>query len=193
MTERTAPKPKLVPFPRPATNVIRDERILAHLPLVDPIARNIVRNLPPSFELDDLRSAGYLGLLHAAERFDASRGVLFSTYARYRVRGAMRDLVKKQRRAAMREPFLEDVAEQAVAETLTQGILKKQRRRQLARAASGLTPRERDVIHLVFVAGETGAQIAELLGINPSRVSELKHRGLRRMRSELDLRGERAA
>jgi RNA polymerase sigma factor for flagellar operon FliA len=47
--------------------------------------------VPPSVSLDDLTSAGILGLLDAIDRFDPSREVQFKTYAEFRIRGAMLD------------------------------------------------------------------------------------------------------
>jgi RNA polymerase sigma factor for flagellar operon FliA len=39
-------------------------------------------------------SSGAIGLLEAFDRFDASRGIQFSTYAEYRIRGAMYDTLR---------------------------------------------------------------------------------------------------
>jgi RNA polymerase sigma factor for flagellar operon FliA len=47
--------------------------------------------LPPSVERDDLYGAGVLGLIDAVERFDATRGIAFTTFAEMRVRGAILD------------------------------------------------------------------------------------------------------
>ena len=42
-------------------------------------------------DVDDLVSAGRMGLLEAARRYEPNTGHAFSTYARYRIEGAMRD------------------------------------------------------------------------------------------------------
>jgi RNA polymerase sigma factor for flagellar operon FliA len=63
--------------------------------LVDLIARQLIRELGRSAEIDDLRSMGHQGLLEAARRFDEGRGVTFRRFANYRVRGAMLDGVRK--------------------------------------------------------------------------------------------------
>ena len=47
--------------------------------------------MPPNVEFDDLKSAGIVGLLDAAQRFDASRGGSFRAYADLRIRGAIMD------------------------------------------------------------------------------------------------------
>jgi RNA polymerase sigma factor for flagellar operon FliA len=44
---------------------------------------------------DDMKSAGMLGLLDAANKFDASKNILFKTFAEYRIRGAILDEMRK--------------------------------------------------------------------------------------------------
>jgi len=61
------------------------------LPKVKYIADRIAAKLPPSVERDDLYGAGVVGLIDAVERFDASRGIAFTTFAEMRVRGAILD------------------------------------------------------------------------------------------------------
>lgn len=62
-----------------------------YIPLVRHEALKLQVRLPASVELDDLVQAGGIGLLDALERFDASQGTAFTTYAVQRVRGAMLD------------------------------------------------------------------------------------------------------
>ncbi len=63
--------------------------------LVRSLAGGIHRKLPPYIELDDLIAYGQVGLAQAARDFDASRGSQFSTYAYYRIRGAIYDGLSK--------------------------------------------------------------------------------------------------
>lgn len=66
-----------------------------HSELVRMIAHKIHRRLPASVELDDLVSAGHLGLLTAQSRFDADRGVPFEAFARIHIRGAIVDSLRQ--------------------------------------------------------------------------------------------------
>jgi len=59
--------------------------------LVRSIAWKIHQKLPRNIELDDLIGFGQIGLSEAARDFDQQRGVQFTTYAYYRVRGAILD------------------------------------------------------------------------------------------------------
>jgi RNA polymerase sigma factor FliA len=71
------------------------ERVMAeHLPLVRLIARRIHERLPQHVPIEDLYSAGVLGLLDAFGRFDPSKQVLFRTYAQFRIRGAILDSLR---------------------------------------------------------------------------------------------------
>ncbi len=69
----------------------RDVLVEKSLHLVKIIAHQVAMNLPPHIEVDDLISAGTVGLLEAIDRFDKSKGVQFNTYASIRVRGAIMD------------------------------------------------------------------------------------------------------
>jgi RNA polymerase sigma factor for flagellar operon FliA len=72
-------------------NMERNDLILEYAPLVKFVANRIAMRVPPSVSLDDLISAGIMGLLDAVDRFDPSRQVQFKTYAEFRIRGAMLD------------------------------------------------------------------------------------------------------
>jgi RNA polymerase sigma factor for flagellar operon FliA len=59
------------------------------------ISAEIQKRLPPSVDRDDLIGAAELGLVEAARNFDPSRGVLFKTFAYYRIRGAIYDALRR--------------------------------------------------------------------------------------------------
>ncbi len=65
-----------------------------YLPFVRIIALRLRAGLPGHVELDDLIGAGALGLLEAIDRFSPGHGVQFSTYAQFRIRGAMLDSLR---------------------------------------------------------------------------------------------------
>jgi len=76
------------------SNTERDELILEHMPQIKYIAQRISTKLPSHVELNDLVSAGVLGLLDAIDKFDESRGVKFKTYAELRIKGAILDSLR---------------------------------------------------------------------------------------------------
>lgn len=86
-------------FPPPfvARTLDRDQLIERHLPYARALAVEIMSELnsPSQIELNDLIGYGELGLVEAAERFDAGRGVAFTTFAYYRIRGAVYDGLRR--------------------------------------------------------------------------------------------------
>ncbi len=68
-----------------------DKLIVEYAPLIKFIAQRIAVRLPPHIELDDLTSAGVMGLIDAIGKFDPSKDTQFKTYAEIRVRGAILD------------------------------------------------------------------------------------------------------
>ncbi len=64
--------------------------------LVHDLALKILRQAPQSTDLQDLVGYGQIGLAEAAQNYDPSRGVKFSSFAYYRIRGAIYDGLSKQ-------------------------------------------------------------------------------------------------
>jgi RNA polymerase sigma factor FliA len=73
----------------------QQERVAAGLPFVQSLARRMASTMPHSIDLSDLVQDGVLGLIDAAHRFDADRGIKFETFAERRVRGAMIDALRR--------------------------------------------------------------------------------------------------
>lgn len=74
----------------------RDALILEYAPQIKYIAHRLLRRLPSHVMLDDLISAGVIGLIDAVDKFDPSRKIQFKTYAAFRIRGAMLDELRSQ-------------------------------------------------------------------------------------------------
>jgi RNA polymerase sigma factor for flagellar operon FliA len=74
--------------------VDRDQLLLEHLPTVRYLARRIHERLPQHVELDDLISAGVVGLIDAFSKFDHTKQVQFKSYVQFRIRGAILDSLR---------------------------------------------------------------------------------------------------
>ena len=72
----------------------RDLVLMEHLPTVRFLARRIHERLPQHVELDDLISAGVVGLIDAFAKFDHTKKVQFKSYAQFRIRGAILDSLR---------------------------------------------------------------------------------------------------
>lgn len=69
-------------------------RIEANLPLVKHVVFQVAVHFPRHVDREELARAGALGLVEAARRYDASRGVPFERFAAQRIRGAILDSVR---------------------------------------------------------------------------------------------------
>ena len=74
----------------------RNRLVERHLPLVHHFARRMQTRAGEIMDLDDLVSAGCLGLLDAVASYAPDRGYRFSTYAAPRIRGAMLDEMRRR-------------------------------------------------------------------------------------------------
>ena len=72
----------------------RDLLLMEHLPTVRYLARRIHERLPQHVDLDDLISAGVVGLIDAFSKFDHTKKVQFKSYAQFRIRGAILDSLR---------------------------------------------------------------------------------------------------
>jgi len=224
----------------------RERLILEHLPQVRLIARRIHERLPENIGLEDLVSAGVIGLISAIDNFDPSHNVKLKTYAEYKIRGAILDSLRgldwaprqKRRRAKQieaaiavaeqrlkRSPTEEEIAAQldiAIDEyhqwlveirglnvgsleytTGDQGkdllhclpdenenlpstlLERSELERLLADGIERIPAIERTVLSLYYHEELTLREIAQVVHLHESRISQLKSQAILRLRSYL--------
>lgn len=73
---------------------LREQLVLQYTPLVKFVVNSMSMPLPRVTDMEDIMGYGIIGLVHAVDRFDPSRGVKFETYAIQRIRGAMIDALR---------------------------------------------------------------------------------------------------
>ena len=81
---------------RPAMALSSEQErvLLQHLPIVRFLARRIHERLPNHVDIEDLVSAGVVGLMDAFQKFDPAKQVQFRSYAQFRIRGAILDSLR---------------------------------------------------------------------------------------------------
>jgi RNA polymerase sporulation-specific sigma factor len=165
----------------------RARLIEAYQPLVFKLAMQLH---PPQALLMDTIQEGTVGLIEAVERFDPSRGVRFSTFAPYRIRGRMLN-------AFERRPG-ELSLDQLVAEELVPGgalgdleaelaLLRVEDRvllEQIRAVIAELPGRERAILR-AFVTRQDPRQVAGLLSISLSHFYRLQKQAIARLRLAL--------
>ena len=226
----------------------REKLILEHLQQVKLIASRIHDKLPESVVLDDLVSAGVLGLIEAVDKFDASLDVKLKTYAEHKIRGAILDSLRsldwaprnKRRKAKLIEAAIVEAekklkrtaVEEEVAQHLgvpieeyrqwmvevrginlapleqggpaggegtdllrfisgtddewpSQLFERSELERLVASTIERLPEIERTIITLYYHKEMTLRQIARIVSLHETRVSQLKSQAILRMRSAL--------
>lgn len=78
----------------PALSGEQERLLLEHLPVVRFLARRIHERLPQHVDIEDLVSAGVVGLMDAFAKFDPTKKVQFRSYAQFRIRGAILDSLR---------------------------------------------------------------------------------------------------
>ena len=221
-----------------------------HIGLVHHVARQLARKLHDKVDIDELVSAGTVGLMQAAASYEPSRGLSFSTFAVPRIRGSMLDElrredpmsrgVRRKTRAIVaardtlvrrlgREPRSAEVARELdiTEETLRQWELdvegsvrmsldsapralqenatvtaanaiadesapdieehltQQQRLALLGIAIRGLRAQERTVLALYYYEELTLQEIATVLGLSASRISQVRTEALLKLRDHM--------
>lgn len=226
----------------------RERLILEHLPQVRLIARRMLERLPGSVSLDDLVSAGTLGLIAAVDNFDSTRDIKLKTYAEHKIRGAIYDSLRsldwaprQQRKRARqiesailaaerrlgRAPAEDEIAAELNVsldeyhswlvgiQALTLGTFEQTRddapdllqyvpdsgeqlpsavlerselQRVLADAIERMPRVERSVLGLYYREEMTLKEIAVIMKLHESRISQIKTQAVARLRVEMQKR-----
>ena len=74
----------------------RERTIEEFIPIIKHLAYKVCRGFEEGTVIEDLISAGIIGLLEAMEKYDASRGIKLNTFAYMRIRGAMIDELRSK-------------------------------------------------------------------------------------------------
>jgi RNA polymerase sigma factor for flagellar operon FliA len=226
----------------------RDALLRENLSLVHHVARQLARGLAADADVDELVSAGTMGLMSALEAFDLRRNLAFSTFAVPRIRGAILDELRRQdhvprsvrrktrsiatardelTRSLGRSPEVGEVAaalgvdaetlwrwqadvEGAVhvpldrsatdrdgltlapAEFLGNGdeltderLSREETLGRLRDAMLGLKDQERTVLSLYYFEELKAREIAEVMGVSESRISQIRSKALGQLRGVL--------
>ncbi len=228
----------------------RAELLNRNLYLVRLLARKLALRIGGAVEVDDLMSAGTLGLVQALESFDLSRGYSFATFASRRIHGAMLDELRsrdwaprsvrsKARKLNQASARIESVTQRAAAPSEVAAVLEidvptywswrnsvdgaavlsledsassndgqsdlasklgerdvidahdqieaRESVSQLASSIAALPERERTVLVLYFYEELNLRQIADILHLTESRISQIRTSALRRLRSDMTI------
>jgi RNA polymerase sigma factor for flagellar operon FliA len=158
----------------------RDQLIEDHLDYVRSLAGQLKRQHSLDHDLEELTAQGTKGLVEAAQRFDPSRGVSFTTFAYYRIRGAMFDGLRRagwikriefSRFSAAAHDYLDNLGQRAV-EPLHRARGRGALVQELGSALDDLAT--------IFITSLCGADVEELPdGQTPDAIQALESREAR--------------
>lgn len=227
-----------------------NDLVMEELSQVYYIATRIRERLPQQVEIEDLVSAGVVGLIEAVRNFDSSKNVQFKTFAKFRIHGAIMDSLREtdwgsrhMRRKGRelseatsslqarlgRQPVESEIAEEMNMETgqLQKLIaqldslhvsgqqvsvssdgsdsmdviesapnlkdpdpfelcLKGEEKAQLAEAISKLSEREQLILSLYYREELTMKEIAQVVGVALSRVSQIRQATMVKLRQYME-------
>jgi len=140
----------------------------------------------------DMIQEGTVGLIEAVERFDPARGVLFSTFATYRIRGRILNALHRERSGAAAAvaglgdaaAALERVQDLGAADRLArveEGVLVQ----QIVEVIDRLPERERRIVRASLLGEKEPRRIAGELRISLSHFYRLQKRALQRIQAYL--------
>jgi len=166
----------------------RNTLIERYLPLLRSVARTMRQTRFQKYELAELASMGFAGLLAAVTRFDPDRNLKFATFARVRIQGAILDAMRVETRSRRRgarmviHPLEIDLPGPAqVPEDADFWY----------RACSGLKrQRDRLVVLLYWRMGLSLREVGQQLGVTEGRVCQIVRQLKARFQSHPELLGD---
>ncbi len=90
------PKPSVVEAYKSVDDFEKEELIKSYLPLVKKVVHRLSGRLPKDVDIREMLNSGIIGLVDALEKFDPKHETNFTTYAQFRIRGAILDSFRSQ-------------------------------------------------------------------------------------------------
>ncbi len=159
-----------------------EELLLPYRALLHHLARRLRLSFLPE---DELVQAGYVGMMRAAERFDASKAVRFITYAVPWALGEMRGALRRATDGGVRMLSMEAGEEGASLGDILPGGEIDVEAVSLRHALQSLSAQERELIILRFFRDRTQQEAARSLGRSQAQVSRLERQTLDKLRQLL--------
>lgn len=90
------PKKSAVEAYKSVDDYEKEELIKSYLPLVKKVVHRLSGRLPKDVDIREMLNSGIIGLVDALEKYDPRHETNFSTYAQFRIRGAILDSFRSQ-------------------------------------------------------------------------------------------------
>lgn len=140
---------------------MNERMVLDHMALASKLARIKSLSAPSCISFDELQSAAYMGLVDAASKFDPDRGCPFSSYARMRIDGEMKDYMRGSLVGA-RVRFMSDGEDFPALSSIAPDV-----------DMSCLDDKEAKIVRLYYFDSKAMKEIGFSEGVSESRVSQI--------------------
>ncbi len=160
----------------------RNELISSHISFAEQLASVQFRKIPSCVQWDELKSAAYMGLVDAAEKYDGSKP--FKSYASFRIFGEIKDYLRTLYWGGRRGGFkvsswdseYEQVSESESEDfnDFFEGITKM------------LSPLSKKILYMYYAEDKTMKQIGVEVNLSASRVYQILQDNLQVLRETVD-------
>ena len=137
----------------------------------------------------DVIQEGTVGLIEAAESYNADRGVAFSLYAVHRIRGRMMDFLRREGRVDLpcfNNEFIEQAMEIAdYGPSVSEQVETHEMIGKLRQAMDKLPQNERRVLESIYLDSQEARTVAQKLELSVSHIYRLQKQGIKRVRGML--------
>lgn len=137
--------------------------VIDHMHFAEKIAVNYFSKTPPQVQLDELKSAAYMGLVDAADRFDGERD--FKAFAAWRIIGEIKDYLRSLRWTKL--------ATVSSIDGMDFPVSMENEEAEVFDCLKGISSIGKNVLKMYFGQEMTLTEIAEKVKLTPARVSQL--------------------
>jgi len=170
----------------------RDELIRSLERRVKVIAFQLKRRLPKFVSVNELINEGWLGAIHAVDRWDPEGNAALGPFAGRRILGAMIDYLRRQKVGGRAKDLSVQLC--ALGAAINQESDTGEFRRAEAeltlnaiRQRADMTKRESEVYELSFIREMSNDELARELGIHVSRIPVIKKNVMKRLKAAASL------
>lgn len=157
--------------------------------LVEKLAHSLIRKLPSSIDVQDLKQQGWLGAIEASHKFDPALNESLEGFASSFIRGRMidwlrrEDFVSRDMRQKIKRGEIQEISLHSIDAVGFRDLLKNQSPRADTLAIVNnllglLDQRKRRIVTKYFFEGEEMAEIGKQEGVKVSAISQIISRSL---------------
>jgi RNA polymerase sigma factor for flagellar operon FliA len=149
-----------------------------YIPFANKLASQKKRNLPKFIDIEELKSAAYMGLVEAASRYNPDLGVKFTTFSYPRIFGAIHDYLREQGWMKREHAVLSLDArcadsEDCVLRDTIEAKVESDVEDCFEVITLNLDDHAKKILHTYFIDEYSMKEVGDRFGVSESRISQL--------------------